>query len=650
MDQYNGGPAPEPAPEGPMAGGAPEAEPHAGAPGGPGAAHEGGADEHEAAGAGGPDEHEQPGRRVQIDLIEGDATIVGGAPQVLLTSHGVRAEDHIVHDVGGELRFRRMPGGSELHVPDGSRVGVRTAYGDLRVLQLDGFIAVQRVHGDVELDGVAVADFGDIGSDLEARHGGALRVQTVGGDAGLEDYDEAPLLGRVGGDLEARALPGLEVRDAVGGEITLERCGEVRLFGTVGGDLRAEETSVALRASAVGGDVELSAAQGVTLAAVGGDLSIEEAAGAVEVHSVGGDASLKRTRAAVRLGTVGGDLVAEEAQGGLVAGRVGGDAELDTALAPGAEYNVHAGGDISLRVRGDVNARFVAQAMGGEIRTRLPLSVERGRRRNLVGVIGRGDATVTLRSGGDITLTAADRFEEEHEMGDEFVGGGADRDQDQAGPRTWETAFGKHRFRVQWDRQPGRANFRFKGPFAENDDPDAMGSGTSRDWNMDWERGRNPRFTGEYQQQFNEAMERVEKTARKAAEQAQEYAEKVAKRARDTDWESVGREVRTAVERAMGEIENAFGQVRGEWERRSGPQQGGSGGSGTTRPNGPQRVRIEMDEDADQAGAASGGFGAEQQPAANRDDVEARRRAILEQLRNGTLSLDEAERQLNELR
>lgn len=646
MDQYDGEPRPDPGPEEPLAPGGhegePEAEHSAGEP------HAPASDAPEAPSQEQPGE--LPGRRVQIDLIEGDATILGGASQVLLTSHGARAEDHIADDMNGELRFRQLPGGSELHVPDGTRVRVRIAYGDLRVLQLDGFVAVQRVNGGVELDGVAAVDIGEVGSDLEARHGGDLRVRTVGGDAKLADYDAAPLLGRIGGDLEARDLPGLEVREAVGGDLSLDHCGEVYLVGTVGGDLRAEETTVALHASAVGGDVDLSSAQGVTLSAVGGDLSIEEAAGAVEVHSVGGDASLKRTRGLVRLGTVGGDLEAEDALGGLVAGRVGGDAELDTSLAPGAEYNVHTGGDISLRVRGDVNARFVAQAMGGEVRTRLPLSVERGRRRNLVGVIGRGDATVTLRSGGDITLTAADRFEEEQTMGDEFAGGGAGRDQEQAGPRTWETAFGKHRFRVQWDRQPGRANFRFKGPFTENDDPDAMGSGTSRDWNMEWERGRNPRFTGEYQQQFNEAMERAEKTARKAAEQAQEYAEKVVKRARDTDWESVGREVRTAVERAMGEIENAFGQARNEWERRSGPQQGGGSGTGTARPNGPQRVRIEMDDDADQAGArASSAFGGEQ-PAANRDEIEARRRAILEQLRNGTLSLDEAERQLNELR
>jgi hypothetical protein len=582
--------------------------------------------------------------RVEIDLIQGDARIYGGAPQVFLNSPGVRAEDHIVTDVAGMLRFHRLPDDSELGVPDGTHVLIRQVYGDLAVEHLDGYVTVQYVRGDLDLDGLAVGDFVQVGGDLDAGGGGSLRVRSTGGDAALADYDEAPLLGRVGGDLEAHDLPGLEVREAVGGGVELERCGAVTLIGTIGGDLRAERTTVALRASSVGGDVELSFAEGVTLAAVGGDLTIQEATGAIDVSSIGGDAELKRTRGSVRLGTVGGDLSVEDATGGVVAGRVGGDAEIETPLTAGAEYKVRTGGDIELRVRGEVNARFVAQTNGGEISTRLPLTVERGRRRHLVGALGRGDATVTLQSGGDISITATNRFEEEQGMGDDFnTTGTADREDEQAGPRTWETAFGRHRFRVQWDRQPGRANFHFKGPFTEDEDPDAMGHGPSRDFNFEWERGKGPQFSGEYQQQLNDLREKAERAARKAAEQAQAYAERAAKRARDTDWEAVGREVRSAVERAMSELENAFGNMRSTWESRS--SSGSQGDASGQRPSGAQRVRIEVDDDPDAAAGASAS-----ESAASRDDVEARRRAILEQLRNGALSLDEAERQLNDLR
>ncbi len=590
---------------------------------------------------------EERGPRIEIDLIQGDAILRGGAPQVLLMSPGVRAEDHIVSDVDGTLRFHRLPDDSELSVPDGSHVLIRQVYGDLTVEGLDGFVTAQHIRGDLTLTHLAVGDFIHVEGGLRATDGGSLRVRIAGGDVKLGDYEDAPLLGHVGGDIEAHDLAGLEVRESVGGDVELERCGAVTLIGTIGGDLRAERTSVALRASSVGGDVELSFAEGVTLAAVGGDLRIvQEAGGAIEVSSVGGDADLRRTRGRVRLGTVGGDLDVEEATGGLVVGRIGGDADLDTPLTAGAEYKVRAGGDINLRVRGEVNARFVAQTHGGEISTRLPLTVERGRRRHLVGALGRGDATVTLESGGDITITATDRFEEERDMNDDFgTTSTTDREDDQPGARSWETSVGGQRFRVQWDRQPGRANFRFKGPFTEDSDPDAMNSGPTRDFNFEWERGKSPHFSGEYQEQFNELREKAERAARKAAEQAQIYAERAAKRARDTDWEAVGREVRSAVERAMSELENAFGSMRNTWENR--PSSGGSSGGTASgqRPSGAQRVRIEVD-DPDAANQAAG-----ETPFAPRtDDVEAQRRAILEQLRGGTISLDEAERQLNDLR
>ncbi len=50
--------------------------------------------------------------------------------------------------------------------------------------------------------------------------------------------------------------------------------------------------------------------------------------------------------------------------------------------------------------------------------------VERGRRRNLVGVIGHGDAPVTLSSmDGNITIIAADSDERESAMNNESATG-----------------------------------------------------------------------------------------------------------------------------------------------------------------------------------------------------------------------------------
>lgn len=581
----------------------------------------------------------EPRVRVEIDVVEGDLMVRGGVTHVLLRSHGERTPDEQFVDRGGVLRFSRLEGHSELAVPDGAEVLIRRVEGHLDAAQLDAMLLVQRVDDDVDLDGVAICDLMHVASDLKAYGGGSLRVQTVDGDVEIRDYAEQPVLGHIGGGLDATDMPGLGVRGSVGGDVTLDHCGEVLLVGTIGGDLQARGSVVTIRASAVGGDVDISSVRGVTLAAIGGDLNVESASEGLDVSSVGGDATIRGAGAAVRISTVGGDLVISDAPGGIIARRVGGDAELNTPLGAGAEYTVRAGGDITLRVRGEVNARFVAQTSGGEVRTQLPLTVERGRRRNLVGVVGRGDATVTLHSGGDISITATDRFEEEHHMGDEFAGRAAPEDErEENDDRVWEGGLGRHRFRVRWDRGPGRAGVHFQGPFTDDEDPDAMGS-SPRDFHFGWEKGQGPRMSGEYEERLNDLRDKAERVARRAAEQAQDYAERAARRARETDWESIGREVRSTIERAMEDLEDAFGQFRRDWDTRRGPGRPPAG----ERPSGAQRVRIEYDDEPDAPGASASA-------SASRDDVEAQRRAILEDLRNGSITLNEAERRLNDLR
>lgn len=217
--------------------------------------------------------------------------------------------------------------------------------------------------------------------------------------------------------------------------------------------------------------------------------------------------------------------------------------------------------------------------------------------------------------------------------GDDFVG--QDEDQRQ---RSWEGGFGRHRVRFGWDRGPNHAGFSFRGPFTEDDDPDGMGAGGGRDFHFRWERGQRPQMSGEYEERLNELRDKAERLARRTAEQAQRYAEGAARRARDTDWDSIGREVRSAVERAMSDLEDTFRELRQDWDSRRGPQPG----AGTSKPSA-QRVKIEYD-DADAADVPPAGANA------SSDEIEARRRSILEELRNGNISLDEAERQLNDLR
>lgn len=650
--------------------------------------------------------------RVEIGLAEGDLSVRGSdGPEVVVNAPGSHRGDEYhpaTETSDGVLRFARLPSHAELVVPHEARVVVREVEGALRAQDVAELTAGW-VGGDAAVADIASANLGRVEGDLRARSCGMLRVREVGGDARLDGLREAPELGRIGGDLEGHGGSGLVAHESVGGDVELEGytqditmrgpvggdltadgcvgtlhissvgsdlrarlCGAVVVDGSIGGDCELSEVAgdVELRGSvggdldvsligglsaagAVGGDAELATvARTVRLRTVGGDLSAETLAGPLTAGTVGGDARFRTALGQLQVSMIGGDVSVQRAMGGVAFGRVGSDAELDTPLTAGAEYQVRAGSDISLRVRGDVNARFVAQTMGGEIRTRLPLAVERGRRRNLVGVLGRGDATVTLHSdGGDISITAVDTNEEDL-MSDETVGTGtnAGGSSERTGTheRNWEGSFGGHKFRVRWD--PGAMGA------ADPDDPDGMGT-PRRGFGFEWE--HNPedtrRTADDFDRQMNELREKAEQMARRAAEQAQRYAERAARRARETDWEAIGREVRTAIERAMGELEGAFGQLRRDFDTRRGPGSGGP--SAGPRSGGAQRVRIEQDEEGDAYTSGYGAHagtttatGAAESPRAAGGDSDAQRRSILEDLAAGTISLDEAERRLSQLR
>lgn len=648
-------------------------------------------------------------RRIEIGVAQGDLRIVGGAPQVVmhLSDEDEDDEETGPRDRGGVLFFARLGDDAELHVPDGVAILARDVKGDLSVLQLDGEFEVHRVDGDAELHGIAVARVGAIRGDLEASDGGELQLREVDGDAAISGFTRVVLAGRAHADFSIRQVEQVELRGAIGGDLEVDQCGaatlegavggelhvsqcagtlrigpvggeaEIRLvrsatIGTIGGDLELAQCLGPVRIGTIGGDARISEVESLSVATVGGDLELERISGTTEIRRVGGNATLVNTGGRVHIGMVGADLEAQRARGGLVVEKVGGDAEVTTELGPGAEYAVDAAGDVTLRVHGAVNARFVARA-GGEVSTELPLSVERGKRRHLVGVLGRGDATVTLFSGGDIEIVAGDSFAREFAMSDEHDEG-QERDRgDRGDARTWEGSFGGKRFRLRWEQGPGRAGVHFQGPMGENEDPDAVGGPYNRAFGFEWQRGKGARTYGEYEERLRELGDKAERVARKAAEQAQELAEEAARRTRETDWEAVGREVRSAITKAMGELEDAFGRVRAEWERPGGP--GGSGPSGPRGGSTAQRVRIEQDEEQQAPGASNtntttqstygpgqsnysstsqssgystsepAGFG---QPSA--EDRDAQRRQLLEQLRSGQISLDEAERRLNELR
>ena len=185
-------------------------------------------------------------------------------------------------------------------------------------------------------------------------------------------------------------------------------------------------------------------------------------------------------------------------------------------------------------------------------------------------------------------------------------------DSEQEVSRTWEGRLGRRHFRVQWDRKPGAARLRFQAPFDVDDDPDGVGVPFSSDLGLVWERGRRAHLFGKY-------AERLKDLQREAPE---------------------------ALDKVIGDMETALSLLREELNKRAESIQSSSK-SAVRSPA--QRVRIEfereanpLDEDLTEDGEII--------PSANVDgEREVRRRAILEEFRTGTLTLEETEQRLNAL-
>jgi hypothetical protein len=182
--------------------------------------------------------------------------------------------------------------------------------------------------------------------------------------------------------------------------------------------------------------------------------------------------------------------------------------------------------------------------------------------------------------------------------------------------RTWEGGFGQSRFRAQWDRRPGYVQFNFQGPFTQNNDPDGIGVAFSSDFGITWEREHGARIYGEY---WNTLQDR---------------------------WRDAGRDVRTLADKALAELEERMSSMRREQNTNQSESQTLKNGQGPRA----QRIPIEYDKTYDPFENES----AEDQrdtisPRLSKDEYDTRRRAILQELRAGMISIEEAELLLNNL-
>jgi hypothetical protein len=195
---------------------------------------------------------------------------------------------------------------------------------------------------------------------------------------------EGVALVEVLGNLDAKEVASLQVKEAVYGNATLSEVEAVDLK-QVRGSLSAKEAG------------QLQAER------VSGNLYAKEIRGPLTVERVGGNALLKEIGGVVSLEKVGGNLTAKDLTAGAKVAKIGGNLALNGEIGAGCTYQFKAGGNGLLRLNEEASAHLTLNA-GGIIQAAANLTDVERSRTSLQGTLGEGGAEIVIEAGGNILV------------------------------------------------------------------------------------------------------------------------------------------------------------------------------------------------------------------------------------------------------
>jgi len=285
-------------------------------------------------------------------------------------------------------------------VPPRTPLSCRTSSGSIEAKGPLGACDAHSSYGNVSLTDVAGAVSASSSSGsiaLERVRGGKVSVNSSYGDLELHD-------------VEATELRGTTNSGAVQAEdLTTQTTGLRSGYGSIRvsdahGDLELSTDSGSVTLTAAGqGEHRLTSGYGrVTVDGCSGQLTAKSSSGSIEVKDFQGKIDARSGYGSVEVEGVLTAVRAKSDSGNVtVEAEAGSRCEADWELS--SEY-----GSIRLDTPGGLDARISASTAYGKIHTDQPMQLEKtniGAKSELQGVIGRGGATVTLRtSSGSIYL------------------------------------------------------------------------------------------------------------------------------------------------------------------------------------------------------------------------------------------------------
>jgi len=190
-------------------------------------------------------------------------------------------------------------------------------------------------------------------------------------------------------------------------EVQVPRSYNVDIRAT-GGNIRAEQIEGSARLEISDGNIDVKGMTGdLDAKTFGGHIHLNDISGSVVARSsdgeivaggIRGDSELRTTGGNIRA-TIDGRITAQTADGDLTAELVGANRGISVSTL---------GGDLTVRVPNDTAAELDASAMGGSVRTELPVTTTETGEHKLTGTLNGGGNTIYARaSDGNVKVVAA---------------------------------------------------------------------------------------------------------------------------------------------------------------------------------------------------------------------------------------------------
>ncbi|HSU90721.1 MAG TPA: hypothetical protein VLI44_04685 [Sporolactobacillaceae bacterium] len=233
--------------------------------------------------------------------------------------------------------------------------------------------------------------------------GVTVEVEELGGSLDLSDLATPIVVKRVRGNLDARRIGSIAIREAVGGNVSIKGANSIEgykvrgsltvdsarnvTFSHVAGhfECRAIEGEVAIEkisgaarlnslrgpfiARIVGGHLEVNDAADIEAGVVGGKVRASNLSGAARIGKVGGKLALDAIAGDVAVGFVGGNARIAKVGGAVILEEVGGAVDMSGPYPTDKSWTVRSRGRVNVEVDGATSLELDASAGWGRVRT-----------------------------------------------------------------------------------------------------------------------------------------------------------------------------------------------------------------------------------------------------------------------------------------